>query len=680
MKFPLSLSFPWYFIHPHSFLGSVVTGLVLSVCWQSTGQAQGLAAAPLEVPVRWCVLQGSPTETDPSGVKTRLHNRMADMNNFVYRPKANILFRSGLPVQQGGGGGLAIPPAQYPVIPDLSLVGNPGDVINSCPAEPDPNSRCASSPGDGAKEFNEVINRCRLAWLTQLGTVVNGVTAVQIRGFVTKDGVATGWVGFGYSAPFGSRTVLKDDSLIFSDLQDKWASHEFGHTMSLPHGDGIDNDSDGTFDEKDENEADNLNCLTCDNLMQYEKPPDLVSMFGTKLTQLQVDKMRAFVPLINGLPETVLPGAPEMLANGAPDPLGDGFLDIDDFGIEQDPEANEVRYVVGFPTPLPDVVEFKVVFLVDTDNDDTGGDPSEFLGDVNHVNGGTGPTTVSFLSSSSPPAPGGVDLVVTVEVDKSNGDLTLVTRVFAFAAGAFEEIFAPGIVSALEIGELQGDHGEPGSIGDRFAVDADQYSRVKVKMPSSLSPLESKVGLAVHVIPIEPGGLTDDTDRVLLSFKKPVFPDCRPFPSGAAPGDLVWVKAEGLPSDQPTVVILGGGEVAMGMTDFTGKDLRRFRVPLDIIPGKQAVSVDIDDPEIANQAVCGIEVFDCDANGDDRVSHKDLLKILRGINWRHHFSRAGITDDPRDVNGDGRISFKDVKICARVVHRLHGAKRPHGVF
>ncbi len=679
MKFPLPVVFPSYFTNPHSFLGAVVTGLLLSVSWQSTGQAQGLAAAPLEVPVRWCVLEGSPTLTDPAGVKTRLHTRMADMNNFVYRPKADILFRSGLPVQQGGGGGgLAIPPARYPVIPDLNLVGNEGDVINSCPANPDPNTRCDGRPGDGGKEFNEVINRCRLAWLTQLGTIVNGVTAVQIRSFVTKDGDATGWVGFGYSAPFGSRTLLKDDSLIFSDPQDKWASHEFGHTLSLPHGDGLDNDNDGTFDEKDENEGDNLNCPTCDNLMQYEKPSDLSSMFGTKLTQAQVDKMRAFVPLVNGLPETILPGAPEMLANGAPDELDDGLLDIDDFGIEQNPAASEVRYVVGFPTPLPDSVEFKVVFLVDADNDDTGGDPAQFLTDANHVSSTAGATTGSFLSSGPPT--GGVDLVVIVEVDKNDGDVVLITRVFAFTSGGFEEVFDPGIGSALETGVLEGDHGEPVLSGDRFAVDFDQYSRVKVKMPSSLSPLESKVGLEVHVIPIEPGGRRDDTARVLLSFEKPVFPECRPFPARAAPGDLVWVKAKGLPSDQPTVVILGGGEVALGMTDFTGKDLRRFRVPLDIIPGEQEVSVEIDDLEIANQAVCGIDVFDCDVNGDERVTHRDLWSILGGIDWRHHFGRAGIADDPRDVNGDGRTTFKDFKICARVVHRLHAAKRSHGLF
>ncbi len=627
--------------HPVLFVPLLIISATFGLA--SPAVAQVITIPPNEVPVRWCVLEGSATLTDPVGVKNRLNGRLNDANNFVYMPKANILLRSGLPVQTGGGGGLAIPPKKYPVIADTNPVGNPGDVINTCPAEPASGTRCETSPGDGGEEFNDIISRCRLAWLTEVGTVVNGVTAVQIRRYVTKDGFSTGWVGFGYSSPFGSRTVLRDDATISSDPQDKWISHELGHTLSLPH-------------------KTPLNGPDSDNLMQYEKPPDLVSMFGTLLTQDQVEQMRDFIPLVNALPVPIQPGDPDMLlANGAPDPLGDGIFDIDDFGVETDPPADLTRLVVGFAHPLPETAAFKVFFFADTDNDaGTGGLPGP-------------PAFPAGLATS-----GGVDFVAQVEVQKNETDLAFITRIFQFSGGTFEERFDAQIGSEIETGVLTGDHGEGSSLSDLFAEEFNKYGRVKVQFPSAIPSFGPVVGLEAHVIPQEPEGSPDGTDRVSLSFEAPVFPTCEPSPALAAPGDRVKVKATGLPSDLPTVASLGKEEVAAGSTNSEGKDFLRFRVPLDARTGPRPLTVGIDDLEFANEATCRLTVMNCDVNGDQAIDKQDIKNILGGIKHRRH--RTPEPDDPRDVNGDGRITGKDLAICVRVVVRVRKARHTDRKF
>ncbi len=87
-----------------------------------TANAQfDLTTPPLEVPVRWCVLEGTaPTLIDPglveeNSTKAILLRRLARVTNNIYLPQANVIFRSGLPAPDPGG--IVAAPSVFPVSP-----------------------------------------------------------------------------------------------------------------------------------------------------------------------------------------------------------------------------------------------------------------------------------------------------------------------------------------------------------------------------------------------------------------------------------------------------------------------------------------------------------------------------------------------------------------------------------
>ena len=170
-----------------------------------TAHAQfDITTPPLEVPIRWCVLDGNaPTLADPGLVnegstKAILLRRLARASNNIYLPQANVIFRSGLPAPDPGG--VLAAPLVFPVLLDtMTIIGSPGKVLLPCSATDGCNGN-AGQKGDGGVEFNDLINRCRKEWILELGLGTTGITAVQIDEFVNTSGTIIRFVGFGSSS------------------------------------------------------------------------------------------------------------------------------------------------------------------------------------------------------------------------------------------------------------------------------------------------------------------------------------------------------------------------------------------------------------------------------------------------------------------------------------------------
>ncbi len=186
----------------------------------------------IAIPVRWCVLDDSPTVDDPlrvgqmtlSGV---FRERLAKVN-AIFIPQANLgFFSAGRPIIIENGSGHA-------------------DV-------PDPVTQ--------GVVIHRLVNDCRMAW-QRADPTVTGILTVQINRFdgadelLTDDvvghaGVPLAWgselsgdVGrqslYAFSTIIDGAYLVSDPDYSLSrplpnpDLIDKWLAHEFGHTLSLP--------------------------------------------------------------------------------------------------------------------------------------------------------------------------------------------------------------------------------------------------------------------------------------------------------------------------------------------------------------------------------------------------------------------------------------------------------------
>jgi CSLREA domain-containing protein len=244
----------------------------------------------IEVPVRWCVVEGAASfdfnsPTVQADVNAALVERHELANENVFRPQARVRFRSAANAN--------IP--NFPIIPDIdTTIGGEGDVV--------------IDPSTGAyDEFLRLIASCRDAWQA-LDPLIVGITAVQINRFVGPDGNPIDVQGVGGRAEFGDvamqmeagrvmvvdRVFRRDPFANPDDVIDRLLAHELGHAAGgLRHGDGIDNFGsgfaqcgNGIIDDDDERCVGRAR-FDGANLMQYRR--------GTSLTSQQILLMREHI-------------------------------------------------------------------------------------------------------------------------------------------------------------------------------------------------------------------------------------------------------------------------------------------------------------------------------------------------------------------------------------------------
>jgi hypothetical protein len=346
---------------------------------------QGTPPSPLpqqmKIPVRWCVLQGSPSFNNPSLVGASswteaLRQRLSRVSDNIFIPQSNtnILFRSGAT-------------SNFPMIPILTdndlTKGQPGDIVMVL--------NSSGNCGD-CNQPNEVINQCRNAW-SKIDKSVTGIVAVQINRFINSDGTRNEWRGFAHIPAQGNTSsqisnadlVVIDNAYVFpgsslrvfkEDPVDKWLGHELGHTLSLHHP--------------------NTN-LQGQNLMEYQTT-------GINVTTNQSTQVRSQAQLI---PDMIVDPLPQPLGSVGVDELGEldenyGYIDINTVAFVEDQVQQMSTISINTNGMMPnDITDLEFYFFIDTDDDPmTGGSPN---------------------SVGAPTTSSGFELVGLIRLDVNNG-------------------------------------------------------------------------------------------------------------------------------------------------------------------------------------------------------------------------------------------------------------------
>ena len=134
----------------------------------------------IQVPIRWCVLEGTTTDIDPSllgepDTDTAILHRLQRATDQIWLPGENIVFRSAMTVD-------VIPPANFPVIddPHRPSDGGPGVLGDvSAPSTGDPTER------------DDAVKSCETAWdalAAAAGVTLYGPIAISVQQFVDSLG------------------------------------------------------------------------------------------------------------------------------------------------------------------------------------------------------------------------------------------------------------------------------------------------------------------------------------------------------------------------------------------------------------------------------------------------------------------------------------------------------------
>ncbi len=177
----------------------LIAGLLVVVLWLFTAVPIAQAGTGLiQIPLRWCAVQGSPAVTNPGGVGEpdtdnvlwRRHERASDN---IWIPGANITFRSSLTAA-------ILNQANFPIINDPNPpanggTGQLGDIL-------DPTL-------DNQQEIRLAVAACQTAWnnlATQFNAPLLGPIALNLRQFVNNTGNPTNLIGWGGFTNIGGAT------------------------------------------------------------------------------------------------------------------------------------------------------------------------------------------------------------------------------------------------------------------------------------------------------------------------------------------------------------------------------------------------------------------------------------------------------------------------------------------
>jgi hypothetical protein len=657
-------------------VASVAVPLALLLIGGAAAPAQ--AGDVLAVPLRWCVMDGTPALTNPMGappdpgtgnpepdtdsVLWRRHERASDN---IWIPGAEITFRGGItaairdnasfPVipdpcpptnvtlcQGGSTAGRSCMPDGLGGSPDCDegvmcalqacpaacttgCLGDLGDVFDSQPqcqtgakqGDPctpdalgqDP-ARCgadvACSGGD-MSEYNLSVSACTAAWDTLTGdnsTNLLGQIAVNIGVWRNIVGGRTGLKGQAQGSSDDGDTcaippsdvtmatggaILAIDNQNFSasdmdfeTMNERMVAHELGHTLELGHGDGIDNDEDGAYDQFCD-AAENT-CATPTTFMSSSSCGDL----STAMTTNQRDTSRALAGVYSGV--TIDP--PGMLIAGplvgdqrsdTPRDVMDRSVDMVWVALQESMDTGMTSFSHALFGLIPPDVTTPRQYVVFGDLD---GNPAT----------GGAPAMLGFMTAFE-----GAELVTRVVVRFIGGEAAhfiATPTVWRFMGGMFvectpasdplcEDVHAR--VIPIRTGDDSPDDGNP----PRFTSHV-----VSIEMPNAIrGAIADEVRIQAISERLDNGGDLDrlpdgplDGARAFIPVA-PVFPACLVSPDPVAPGTIAMVEANLLLENQMAKVFLGDRMVAGGQTDAMGNAEIEFRVPIETRPGRRLVTV-----------------------------------------------------------------------------------------
>lgn len=527
----------------------VIVALVLWICVPGNVRAQDVS-----IPMKWVIIDGSPSEVDPScvgeaTVKDVLWRRHERISEFRLIPTCGVTLRSGAFD--------AVP--NFPVIADTQGIGFPGDIS-------------LGATGNDFTEFFDTIDAARNAWIA-LGFAGDfGITVVSMNLFVNDVGTPIGVLGLGGFSPttcdagvqavIGRAMVIDPAYLlpscpmnIFSDPNETILGQETLHALTLDHSSDPNNLMFGSFPN------------------------------GGQLTGPQCDRMRAQATA--HVPGTVGAGYPESFADLRSDPRGDvtdSIIDIHVFGVVRETATEQTHFFLSTagvlpvnPSPSLGTIDLAFTFLLDADDDDeTGGAPKD-LGI---------PTEVE-----------GIELVGRVFLRGAPPDVS--SELFKFMDGEFVPIVDENIV-----GSLHTDYVSVYRLEGGFVEAVGQI--IQLSIPDEfVGEMSTLVRFAALSEDCENEAM-DITDDVRLTFGNPVFPTCSVEPQTIVNGCTVEVQAQGLPANRNAHIFLGAVLVGEAETDGDGDLETTLRLE---IPGLEEIethllTIGTDDDAIT--ADCGV--------------------------------------------------------------------------
>jgi hypothetical protein len=211
--------------------------------------------ARIRIPVRWCVLSGSELADQQQTANDVLDDLMQEISDDVFNPRAGVSFF----------------PAADVSVRDWIVIDDPD--VSTCregEVQIDPDR-----PQRGFDEFKAAIAECRRQWELRSPDIV-GLTGVVTSAFVDGNCDRQPLQGIGGRAPCFdiAAQMAAGRVMVVEDLSPATLAHEFGHSLCLQHGNGIDDDADGDANDADDALA-GLSLLDGDNLMQYRGGLDL---------------------------------------------------------------------------------------------------------------------------------------------------------------------------------------------------------------------------------------------------------------------------------------------------------------------------------------------------------------------------------------------------------------------
>jgi hypothetical protein len=556
----------------------------------------------LSVPLRWTALRGSPAESSPGDVGEpdtdnvlwRRHERASDR---TWIPGARITFRSA--VTGGVRDNSSFPLIDDPHPPSAGGPGQLGDVLD--PAH------------DDGRELKDSLHAALTEWTSRL-PAARGPIALNLRSFVDASGNPTregGRSGTLYSFPLAASgdlcrnkclITVVDDAKAFvamqdnsfrlqADPNDSVLAHQLGHFMNLGHGNGLDDDGDGVFDD------------LCDPAEGVFDPPlSIMSPDGfigeEHVTTAQREAARGLAlktpgsTLVVGLDTPVAFG--ETIAATRTDTIhevADESADLTSFSMS----VNTLEGTLVLAHGLFGLLQrppYRFHAFMDLDGDPaTGGEPS-VLG-----------LPTGFL---------GAELVTRVDYLPSDPVAVFSPRVWRFEAGVFVELHDPSIeVAQARLVDAEVFCELSDAIVLRMNLDlaggvaslVDHEIRAQVVVERVVGPdiildrLPDGPGLGSLLVSGGPrrgrasGSQVGDDGFVTLLLMHPRYPESRLTPSTAFPGSTFRVDTTGLFPNTVFKVFLGDVMVATGTTDGEGSCSAEIRMDPNAPPGPRLITV-----------------------------------------------------------------------------------------